>query len=98
MPMPRMTTALILIACLWSANWPAYAKADSYGPFLNYRKADATGEYYVVIKSIDPDMPRGFAPPVTFEYAKRGPGATPVSCECDEAPRVVQRVSGFQEV
>jgi hypothetical protein len=77
-----LTVALIALGILAPAP---LAWADSYGPFLNFRKVDATGRFYVVVKKAEgaPEDP-GAGTPVNFEFAERAPGSPPVHEAYDE--------------
>lgn len=54
------------------------AVADSYIPFEDYRIVDAAGQFYVVVKRLDPRGVTGTAVPVVFQIAERRPGSAPV--------------------
>jgi hypothetical protein len=73
-----LVTIFVLAQCVHSL-----VRADSFGPFLNFRKADPTGTYYVVVKR-DPDATKPkFSIPVSFEFAMRKVGTSVVTSASD---------------
>ncbi len=79
--MPRSSPSLLAVVLVASAST---AGADSYAPFTNFRVADATGRYYLVVKQNGGEGDPGRGTPVTFEIAERRPGSPPVAPAHDE--------------
>jgi HEAT repeat protein len=75
----RKRLYLIVLLLLLS---PAASKAwaDSWAPFCNFRKPDATGRYYIVVKKAEgaPKDP-GRGTPIIFEIGERRAGTPPVT-------------------
>ncbi|MDB5350117.1 MAG: hypothetical protein JWN86_1364 [Planctomycetota bacterium] len=70
--------ALILV------TFPSPAYADSYAAFSNFRQADPTGHFYIVVKKNGGPADPGRGTPVTFEIAERQPGSPPLAPAADE--------------
>ena len=74
--------AMVAMVVAWVALAFLPALADSIGPFLNFRLADPTGRYYVVVRKDLTATPRS-GMPATFEFAERGPGTEAVEDALD---------------
>lgn len=66
------------LALLVAIPWPA--RADSYYPFTNFRKADPTLRFYIVVKKL-PDSPEdpNLGTSVAFEIAECRKNAAPIT-------------------
>jgi hypothetical protein len=62
----------------------ALIRADSIGPYRNFRQVDPTGRYYVVVKKDESRKTASAFMPVTFEVAERKAGSPTVLSAADK--------------
>src|SRR4051812_45434353 len=79
--MLRPSTRLLALILVASSS---PAQADSYAPFRDFRQADPTGRYYVVVRKNGGPAAPGRGTPITFEIAERRAGSPPLARASDQ--------------